>query len=92
MKAIATSDMVLNHGCIFYVVVEEEFLIESRNGSNWEDKEGTDGRDSSSRPKTFFELGCNEFNDPCCRPASSACPDSHDDFLEPFDFFDDEER
>ena len=73
-------------------MLEEEVLTAYRNVNDWEDREGIDGRDSSSRPKTVFELGCNEFNDPGHMPASNVCPDLHDDYLEPMDLFDNEEH
>ena len=76
----------------FHWLLEEEVLTAYYNVSNWEDREGIDGRNSSSRPKTAFELGANKFNDPGYEPASNACPDLHDDFLEPIDLLDDEEH
>ena len=75
----------------FYLFLEEEVLIACRSMRNWETREVFDGRDSSSRPKAFFELEHNEFNDGGFRPPLNADPELHDDYLEPIDLFDDDE-
>ena len=59
--------------------------------NDWENREGLDGRNSASRPKSFPNTSANEFNDPSYLPHSKACPESHDDFVEPLPFFDTEE-
>ena len=74
----------------FLLFIRKEVLTDFCNINNWEDREGIDGSNSSSRPKTVFELGCDEFNDPGYRPVSNVYPDLHDDFLEAIDLFDDE--
>ena len=76
----------------FHVALEEEVLIVCQNMSNLENREGIDGSNSSSRPKKFFELGSNKFNDPVHRPVSNMHPDLNDDFLEPIELFEDEEH
>ena len=59
---------------------------------NWENREEIDGCNSSSVPKTFFDLGCDKFNDLGHRPVANVHTDLHDEYLEPIDFFDDEEH
>ena len=84
--------VVLNHGCFFHVALEEEVLIAHCSVSDRENREGVDGCNSSSRPKTFFEFSYSEVNDPGHRPESNVCPELHDYFPEPIELFDDEEH
>ena len=43
----------------FHWELEEDDLITCRNINDWENREGIDGHNSISRPKTFFELASN---------------------------------
>jgi len=72
----------------YHATLEETVLEACRKTNSMQSREGLDGSNSDTRPKTFFELCCNKYNDPSFELMSNACPDLHDDFLEPLELND----
>ena len=65
---------------LFHAMVENEVYASYMKIHEWQDRASTDARSSDIRPKTFYELCAEKFNDEEFWPITKAYPSLHDDF------------
>ena len=73
-----------------HTMLRNDVLAAYKEICRWEDREGIDGRNSSSRKKCFEELLSNAYNDPTWKPVSNVYPFSHDNFREAMELWGDD--
>jgi hypothetical protein len=65
---------------LYHVIMEDEIKIAYSKLFNAKDRAELDARNSAERPKNFYELAADKYNDQDYHPVTTTYPNLHDDF------------
>jgi hypothetical protein len=64
---------------LYHVIMEDEIMTAYGKLFNAKDRAELDAQNSNERPKIFYELAAEKFNDPEYNPHTTIYPNLHDD-------------